>query len=242
MAGQLAALLALFFALGDQAPGVTAAEAAGPADQMLGAKAYSVPLDLTTIFGVTAILLLVGANLYLLRRPISADHADHAQSDGGATDPAEIKAHEEPEMASASSHRHDIRFELERQCQQLADIADRSQRACSEVVASNRSKNARLASLSHDLRTPLNAVIGFSDLMRREMFGPLGHSKYQEYAEHIGDSGHDLLSAVDDIFELTSEEINDFPRNGTDGEKVRGSFHNPGPDGDPLKHELEGID
>ncbi len=61
-----------------------------------------------------------------------------------------------------------------------------------------------LARISHDLRTPLNAVIGFSDAMQNELFGPLGHRRYQEYARHIRDSGDRLLSAAEDTLAMTS--------------------------------------
>lgn len=61
-----------------------------------------------------------------------------------------------------------------------------------------------LARLNHDLRTPLNAVIGFSDVMQREMFGPLGNERYQEYARHIRASGDVLLKATEDTLAMTS--------------------------------------
>jgi signal transduction histidine kinase len=34
--------------------------------------------------------------------------------------------------------------------------------------------------MSHELRTPLNAIIGFADMMKQEMFGPLGAPRYGE--------------------------------------------------------------
>ena len=43
-------------------------------------------------------------------------------------------------------------------------------------------------------RTP-KAIIGFSDLMGREIFGPLGHARYADYAAHIKDSGDALLKS-----------------------------------------------
>ena len=43
--------------------------------------------------------------------------------------------------------------------------------------------------MSHELRTPLNAIIGFSEVMTREMFGPLGSPRYQEYARLIHEFG-----------------------------------------------------
>lgn len=61
-----------------------------------------------------------------------------------------------------------------------------------------------LARINHDLRTPLNAVIGFSDVMQREMFGPLGNARYQEYARHIRDSGDVLLKATEDTLAMTT--------------------------------------
>jgi signal transduction histidine kinase len=55
-----------------------------------------------------------------------------------------------------------------------------------------------MAQMSHELRTPLNAVIGFSEVMRRELHGPLGNSRYQEYAGHISESGRKLLQSSED--------------------------------------------
>ena len=64
---------------------------------------------------------------------------------------------------------------------------------------------ARLTSrMSHDLRTPLNAVIGFSELMRNEIHGPVGNERYREYIEHIGQSGEQLLKATEDTLTMTS--------------------------------------
>jgi signal transduction histidine kinase len=61
-----------------------------------------------------------------------------------------------------------------------------------------------LARVSHDLRTPLNAVMGFSDLMQQEAFGPLGDARYQSYARHIHASSAELLKAAEDTLAMTS--------------------------------------
>jgi cell cycle sensor histidine kinase DivJ len=55
---------------------------------------------------------------------------------------------------------------------------------------------ADVADLSHEMRTPLNAVIGFADAMIGETYGPLGHPKYAEYADIIRASGRHLLDLV----------------------------------------------
>ncbi len=44
----------------------------------------------------------------------------------------------------------------------------------------NRTKTEFLANMSHELRTPLNAIIGFAEVIRDEMFGPVGLKKYVE--------------------------------------------------------------
>lgn len=61
-----------------------------------------------------------------------------------------------------------------------------------------------LAQMSHELRTPLNAVIGFSEVMLRELHGPLGHARYQEYAACISESGGRLLKASEDALAVTA--------------------------------------
>ena len=52
--------------------------------------------------------------------------------------------------------------------------------------------------ICHELRTPLNAVIGFSELMRRELFGPVGNARYREYLDHINDSAKRMLQAAEE--------------------------------------------
>ncbi|MGH6821090.1 MAG: sensor histidine kinase, partial [Methylocella sp.] len=70
----------------------------------------------------------------------------------------------------------------------------------------NRAKSAFLATMSHELRTPLNAIMGFSDILKREMFGPLNVEAYRNYADDIHHSGHYLLALINDILDLSRIE------------------------------------
>ena len=60
--------------------------------------------------------------------------------------------------------------------------------------------------VSHELRTPLNSIIGFSDILRQELYGPLGSPHYIEYAGIISDSGKKLLSLFNNVLEIVRLE------------------------------------
>lgn len=70
----------------------------------------------------------------------------------------------------------------------------------------NRAKSKFLATMSHELRTPLNAIIGFSEIMMKNLFGPLGCPNYEGYAHDIYDSGNHLLNVIDDILDISKIE------------------------------------
>ena len=78
-----------------------------------------------------------------------------------------------------------------------------SPRALANGEAPGDSLGELMAHMSHALRTPLNAVIGFSDVMAHELHGPLGNSRYQEYALHIRESGGQLLKSSEDALAVT---------------------------------------
>ncbi|MFN4088068.1 MAG: CHASE4 domain-containing protein [Alphaproteobacteria bacterium] len=78
--------------------------------------------------------------------------------------------------------------------------------AMEHVVAAGQAKAAFMASMSHELRTPLNAIIGFSDVMAREMFGPLQNPRYREYANDIHISGEHLLNLVNQVLDMSKAE------------------------------------
>jgi signal transduction histidine kinase len=70
----------------------------------------------------------------------------------------------------------------------------------------SRAKSTFLATVSHELRTPLNAIIGFSEILRTEMFGPVGSARYRGYVGDINDSAVHLLSLVNDLLDLAKAE------------------------------------
>jgi signal transduction histidine kinase len=75
-----------------------------------------------------------------------------------------------------------------------------------EADKANRAKSEFLANMSHELRTPLNAIIGFSDILKKQLFGPMGNDRYVEYVTDINDSGNHLLAIINDILDLAKAE------------------------------------
>lgn len=72
--------------------------------------------------------------------------------------------------------------------------------------AASRSKTSFLAHLSHDIRTPLNHIIGFADMMRQQPYGSLGDPRYLAYVEAVKSSGERLLGFFGSILELAELE------------------------------------
>ncbi len=95
---------------------------------------------------------------------------------------------------------------LRRQSRELEETAEHLIQARNQAETANRAKSEFLANMSHELRTPLNAIIGFSEMVRNEVFGPLGSSKYHEYVRDIHISGEHLLTLINDILDLSKIE------------------------------------
>ena len=112
------------------------------------------------------------------------------------TDISAIKARE-AERAQQAARLEDLTHTLD-----LARIAAES---------ANQAKSRFLAQVSHELRTPLNAVLGFSDVMRSQLFGPLGHDRYVSYANDIYAAGNHLLQVIGQILDLARVEAGRMP-------------------------------
>jgi two-component system, cell cycle sensor histidine kinase PleC len=94
-----------------------------------------------------------------------------------------------------------------------ARMADTLRKARDAADEANRAKTRFLANMSHELRTPLNAIIGFSDIMKNEMFGPIGQGKYTQYVSDINRSGSHLLQLINDILDVAKIEVGAQPLN-----------------------------
>jgi PAS domain S-box-containing protein len=99
----------------------------------------------------------------------------------------------------------------------IHDITNRKQAEESRETAlmdaerANQAKTEFLATMSHEFRTPLNAILGFSEMLRSQYFGPLGAKNYKEYANDIHESGEQMLALINDILDISAIEAGKRP-------------------------------
>jgi signal transduction histidine kinase len=98
--------------------------------------------------------------------------------------------------AALRSYRDILR--IERQSGELRDALDSAE-------AASRAKTSFIAHMSHEFRTPLNGIIGLSEMIANEQFGPVGNPKYKEYAWDIVSSGRRLKVLVESVLEIAED-------------------------------------
>lgn len=93
----------------------------------------------------------------------------------------------------------------------FVDITER-RRAQEELIqaklsaeAASRAKSLFLANMSHELRTPLNAVIGFSEILDKQVLGPL-NAKQARFVGNTLTSGRHLLDLIEGVLDLSKIE------------------------------------
>jgi len=76
--------------------------------------------------------------------------------------------------------------------------------------AAKETKQKLLAAMHHNFKTPLNGILGYSEVIMSEMMGPIGQESYKDYAQDIHGAGKDLLRLIDNLLELKELETTEF--------------------------------
>ena len=121
-----------------------------------------------------------------------------------------IKTRDEYEkLADAFNHMLDglqatqekLRLANKRLDDKIAELSGRN----IELFKANKIKSEFLANVSHEFRTPLNAILGFAEILR-EKGGALKKDKTQKYAENIITGGQRLLNMINDLLDIAKTE------------------------------------
>ena len=127
---------------------------------------------------------------------------DRAGHDGGRvmvfTDITD-KVRAETALAEQEHALADSRAQAEQQSTYLANLTARLDQASASV---HSAKTTLLRTMGHELKTPLNAILGFSELMAT-LADNLSPAKIREYAGLVHQGGNNLLKIINQIMDLT---------------------------------------
>jgi signal transduction histidine kinase len=163
------------------------------------------------IAGTGAIIAFYMITQRVILRPIRQLRAiANNVAEGNLDIRSAIKTGDEYEkLANAFDHMLDglqaIQEKLRKANKQLDDkIAELSERNI-ELFKANKVKSEFLANISHEFRTPLNAILGFAEILR-EKPDSLTKEKGRRYAENIIAGGQSLLNMINDLLDLAKTE------------------------------------
>ena len=92
---------------------------------------------------------------------------------------------------------------IERQRRQLETKQGELRDALQMAQSANRAKTAFLSNMSHDIRTPMNAIVGFTGLAASHIGDT---ERVKEYLKTIGESSEHLLSLINDVLDMSRIE------------------------------------
>ncbi len=117
------------------------------------------------------------------------------------------RLYEQAQQEIAERERAEAALAAERAmlAQRVAERTAELSAANAELARAARLKDEFLANMSHELRTPLNAILGMSEVLKRELHGPLNERQHK-YLSTVEESGRHLLALINDILDISKIE------------------------------------
>lgn len=161
-----------------------------------------VPVVIITIPGEEEIavnLIKAGATEYFLKSEVSSENLPMILRSVKRLHQAKMK------VDSVYQQLHKSHEQLNRKNQELEQQRRQIQLQNLQLIETSRLKSQFLATISHELRTPMNAIIGFSQILLRPKFGNLTH-KQTDMVERVLNNGKHLLSLVNEVLDFAKIE------------------------------------
>lgn len=158
--------------------------------------------------GTPLIVVAPPSGEYIAIETLKAGAVDYILTDHvSRLGPAVARAMTEWEVAQAKEAAdqalESYRLDLERLVQERTDELMEANRGLQEAT---ESRIRFLASMSHELRIPLNSIIGFSGVLLQEMAGPLNEEQARQLLM-VYKSGRQLIGTVDDVLDISAVEV-----------------------------------
>ena len=99
------------------------------------------------------------------------------------------------------------RFAIEKK---IRENQERLRRACENAEAAHFSKSEFLEFLGSELQTPLNAIMGFSQIMKEDSLAAGMPDVYRMYSETVHESGGKLMNLIEDLLDLSKTDTESF--------------------------------
>ncbi|HLP88208.1 MAG TPA: ATP-binding protein [Nostocaceae cyanobacterium] len=161
-----------------------------------------VPLVVLTTQGdekIAVELMKAGATDYLAKSKISSENLAHILRNAMRLYQAELQA------ALANQKLRESHEQLIRKNQELEKQRQQIQLQNLKLLEASRLKSQFLATISHELRTPMNAIIGFSQILLRPKFGHLTRQQ-MDMVERILNNGKHLLMLLNEVLDFSRLE------------------------------------
>ena len=140
---------------------------------------------------VQTLLVLAVILLVMLALAVAAVAAQQASTQLFRQEQANLRQQEE------------LNRQLEESNTMLAHSKETAEQAFQIAEEANRAKSSFLSNMSHDIRTPMNAIVGFTALLGRDAERP---DKVREYTQKITASSQHLLGLINDILDISKIE------------------------------------
>ena len=174
--------------------------------QRLRTLDIKVPIVILTSEGdehIAVELLKAGATDYVSKARVSKETLSHVLRNA-------IRVHRAEMQAALANHQlQESHDQINRKNQELERQRQQIHLQNLRLLEASRLKSQFLATISHELRTPMNAIIGFSQILLRPKFGQLTHQQ-KDMVERILNNGKHLLMLLNEVLDFSKLETGRF--------------------------------